>query len=97
VNDTFYNTKAWRGLSKIFLCSKQYICERCGGPAEIAHHKIHLTAANIADPAISLNPELLESLCAPCHNTEHFGSGGVTAAGLAFDEYGELVKANTQI
>ena len=44
----FYHGKAWRRLSKAFLMSKHYICERCGQPAEIAHHKIYLTAENVA-------------------------------------------------
>jgi hypothetical protein len=72
------------------MASKSYVCERCGGPAGIAHHKTHLTAANIADPAISLNPALLECLCIECHNTEHFGSGGAVLEGLCFDENGDL-------
>ena len=90
----FYDSKAWRKLSKAFLCSKNYICERCGSPAEVAHHKIYLTAANIDDCKISMNSDLLEALCLDCHNTEHFGAGGVTAEGLVFDDYGELVKGS---
>ena len=86
----FYHGKAWRRLSKAFLMSKHYICERCGQPAEIAHHKIYLTAQNVLDPEISLNPGNLEALCMNCHNAEHFGQGGATAAGLAFDENGNL-------
>jgi len=89
----FYNSGAWRKLSKAFLCSKNYICERCGGPAEIAHHKTRLNAANVDDYDISMNPGRLEALCVRCHNSEHFGAGGATAAGLAFDEYGDLINA----
>lgn len=88
----FYHGKAWRRLSKAFLMSKHYICERCGQPAEIAHHKIYLTAENVLDPEISLNPGNLEALCMNCHNAEHFGQGGATAAGLAFDENGNLIQ-----
>ncbi len=89
----FYHCRAWKRLSKAFLTSKNYICERCGQPAEIAHHKIRLTAGNVADPDIALNPENLEALCLDCHNKEHFGRGGATAAGLAFDENGDIQKA----
>ena len=89
----FYRTKAWRGLSRAFMLSRNYICERCGKPAEIAHHKVYLTPGNIGDVAISLNPENLEALCQACHNAEHFSAGGATAAGLTFDERGELIKA----
>lgn len=88
----FYHGKAWRQLSKAFLMSKHYICERCGQPAEIAHHKQYLTIQNVTDPEIALNPGNLEALCQSCHNMEHFGQGGATAAGLAFDEYGNLYQ-----
>lgn len=88
----FYHSKAWKRLSRAFLLSKNYICERCGAPAEIAHHKIYLTAENVTDPNIALNPDNLEALCLDCHNREHFGTGGATAAGLVFDENGDLIQ-----
>jgi len=87
----FYHGRAWRKLSAAFLMSKHYICERCGQPAEIAHHKKHLTAATVLDPEIALNPANLEALCMECHNREHFGQGGATAAGLMFNEYGDII------
>lgn len=89
----FYHSRAWKRLSRAFLLSRNYICERCGKPAEIAHHRKYLTAANVLDPDVSLNPANLEALCMECHNAEHFGQGGATAAGLAFDDNGNLVKA----
>ena len=76
----FYNSAAWRKLSKAFLLARNYICERCGAPAEIAHHRQYLNPAN------------LESLCLECHNKEHFSNGGAIAAGYGFDSNGELVK-----
>ncbi|MDY6086610.1 MAG: HNH endonuclease [Succiniclasticum sp.] len=88
----FYRSRAWKRLSKAFLLSRNYICERCGQPAEIAHHKIYLTAENVTDPAISLNPDNLEALCQSCHNIEHFGQGGATAARLFFDDNGNLIQ-----
>lgn len=91
----FYHSRAWKRLSRAFLLSRNYICERCGKPAEIAHHKKHLTAANVLDPDISLNPANLEALCMDCHNAEHFGQGGATAAGLAFDDNGDIVPTNS--
>ena len=82
----FYRSAAWRRLSRAFLLSRNYICERCGQPAEIAHHRQYLTPRNMNNPDISLNPDNLEALCMACHNTEHFGTGGVVAQGLTFDE-----------
>lgn len=90
--DKFYHSKAWRRLSRAFLCSKNYICERCGQPADIAHHRQYITAQNINNPAVTLNADNLEALCLHCHNTEHFGYGGATSKGLEFDEYGNLRK-----
>ncbi len=72
--------------------SKYYICERCGQPAEIAHHKIYLLPGNITNPDISLNPANLEALCMNCHNAEHFGTGGATAAGIVFDDNGNVIQ-----
>lgn len=88
----FYNSRQWRQLSRAFLLSKNYICERCGAPAEIAHHRKYLNAANVADLQISLNPDNLEALCLACHNAEHFADGGAVANGLVFDENGNIRK-----
>ena len=91
----FYHSRAWKRLSRAFLLSRNYICERCGKPAEVAHHRKYLTAANVLDPDVSLNPANLEALCMDCHNAEHFGQGGATAAGLAFDDNGDIVPTNS--
>ena len=93
-NAAFYQSKAWRRLSRAFLLSKSYICERCGGPAEIAHHKIYITPINITDPAVTLNPANLEAVCLNCHNTEHFSAGGAVAAGLEFNQNGDITPKN---
>ena len=69
------------------MSSKSYICERCGAPAVICHHRIWLNAENVHDPAISLNPELLEALCLECHNAEHGSRHDVAV----FDDAGEIV------
>ena len=92
----FYHSPQWRKLSRTFLLSRNYICQRCGAPAEIAHHKQHLTAANVSNPEISLNPNNLEALCLACHNAEHFSAGGATAAGLAFDGDGNLIQESEE-
>jgi len=88
----FYNSAAWRRLSKAFLTSRNYICERCGAPAAIAHHKKYLTPANIDKPEISMNPDNLEALCLDCHNAEHFSAGGAIADGYTFDADGNIIQ-----
>lgn len=94
---SFYHSTAWRKLSKVFLRSKHYICERCGKPAEIAHHKTYLNSSNIMNPTISLNPDLLEALCMNCHNVEHFGLGGAVLEGLEFDGDGNLIRKQASV
>ena len=44
-------------------------------PAEEVHHVIPLTAENVKDPNVSLNPENLVSLCRECHKNRHGTSG----------------------
>lgn len=90
--EQFYHSRAWKRLSRAFMSSKSYICERCGKPADIAHHKTHITAANITDPEITLNAANLEALCLDCHNTEHFSTGGATCRGLEFTPEGDIRK-----
>ncbi len=53
-----------------------YLCVKCGRPAEVVHHKIHLNPANIWDPKVSMNPDNLVSLCSDCHYEEHRGDHG---------------------
>ena len=91
MNDNFYNSPKWRKVSKLFLKSRYYICERCGGTGEIAHHKIYLDRWNIKNPEITLSMDNLECLCLACHNAEHNGAGSATAAGIEFDSKGDII------
>lgn len=86
----FYNSGDWRQLREDYLTSQQNICERCGEPAKIAHHKTWLTPANITDPSVSLNPENLEALCQDCHNKEHHKTKQTR---YTFDAEGNLTPA----
>ena len=69
------------------MASRNYICERCGAPAAICHHRIYLTPANINDPSIALSWDNLEALCMECHNREHMTKQG----NAIFDEAGNVV------
>lgn len=86
----FYKSKAWVKCREAYIAQRYGLCERCGAPGKIVHHKIYLTPDNINDPNISLNHENLELLCQDCHNREHHET--IPAAeGLRFDEHGNLV------
>ena len=36
---SFYLSAAWEQTRAAYLMSQDYICERCGQPAKIVHHK----------------------------------------------------------
>lgn len=77
INQEFYHSKAWSDCRNAYI-AQHPLCERCEAkglivPAEIVHHKIHLTEDNYRDPSIALNFDNLESVCRDCHNKEHFG------------------------
>lgn len=61
--ERFYNSKAWRECRDAYFASQYGLCERCGSPGLIVHHKIVLTLVNISDPNVTLNWENLELLC----------------------------------
>lgn len=86
----FYKSKAWRQCRDAYFVSRHGLCERCGGPGKIVHHKVYLNPQNIDDPDVSLNWENLELLCQDCHNQEHH-RGQSTVEGVRFDDEGNLV------
>lgn len=68
---SFYLSVAWEHTRAAYLLSQDYICERCGEPAKIVHHKRHITKENIGDISVTLGWGNLEALCQDCHNKEH--------------------------
>ncbi len=86
---SFYLSAAWESTRAAYLMSQDYICERCGEPAKVAHHKRYITRANINDTGITLNWDNLEALCQDCHNKEHHKSTPQLRYG--FDADGRIV------
>lgn len=73
----FYHSKEWLRCRESYIASVGGLCERCEAkgiirPGKIVHHKEYITAQNVTDPVVLLNPNNLEFLCMDCHNTEHF-------------------------
>ena len=62
---SFYLSAAWENTRAAFLMSKDYIFDRCGEPAKIAHQKRYHNREN------TLCWDNLEALCQDCHNKEH--------------------------
>lgn len=74
--EKIYKSMAWKKLRDQYLKSVGGLCERCYKkgyvkPAEIVHHKVYISAANVDDPSVTLNMENLEALCRECHEREH--------------------------
>lgn len=72
----FYLSPAWRACRDAYVSQVGGLCERCLArgayvPGVIVHHKVHLTPANIDDPAVTLSFENLELVCRECHADEH--------------------------
>lgn len=66
---SFYLSAAWEKTRAAYLMSQDYICERCGQPAKIVHHKRWLNRENINDISVTLCWDNLEALCQDCQAT----------------------------
>lgn len=98
----FYNSAAWRKLSKYYAESKGWVCETCHNKnidrerplyeQLHCHHKTPLTDENVWDPSVALNEGNLVLLCRTCHNQAHGDDEEPTAPGLYFDENGMIRK-----
>ena len=75
------------------MSSKFYICERCGRPAQICHHKKWLDGSNVHDPNVALNPDNLEAVCIECHNAIHSGDHNIAI----FDDNGNVSEVKENI
>ena len=91
----FYKSKAWQRCRESVMARHNWICQLCGRPASICHHIEEVTAANVFDPRVTLNPDNLMCLCYQCHNQIHSDDQHVRKTcrdGLAFDSDGNLVE-----
>ena len=97
---TFYNSQWWKNTREAYMRMGQGLCEPCLAhgvytPAEIVHHKVHLTPENIGDPSITLNFDNLERVCRDCHAREHpeiYGSETECIMRVGFDADGNVVR-----
>lgn len=65
----FYNSRAWRNVSKSFLTSNP-VCLMCGS---IAQHSDHIVA--IKDGGDKYSFSNLQPLCIACHNSKEIKAG----------------------
>lgn len=87
---SFYRSRAWQECRAALVADRYGLCEQCGGPGLIVHHRVRLTPANIGNPAVTLDWANLELLCIECHNRAHGGDS--VSDGLSFDASGNLIR-----
>ncbi len=103
----FYRSKSWRVTRDAYMNSfveSDYglippgVCERCFAegkliPAEIIHHKIHLSPTNINDNSITLDFKNLKRVCRDCHAIEHSADADYIPR-VQFGPNGEVLRLN---
>lgn len=100
----FYHSKSWQDVRAFVMNRAHGLCERCleNGevkPADVVHHRIPLSPANMDDPKIALDPENLIALCDECHTEVHqrLGIGALNGRSeekprVGFDKEGNVVR-----
>ena len=105
----FYHSRQWEAFIKRLRIERvnstgMWICEHCGKPIIkaydcIAHHKQELTADNVDDVNISLNPDNIMLVHFKCHNELHkrfgFGEGQPRIIKQVFVVYGAPCSGKT--
>lgn len=84
---SFYNSKLWKKCRQAYIKSVHGMCERCGEPGLILHHKILLTADNITNPDVTLNRDNLEYVCLRCHNMDENNDHGFHKDNIEYTKY----------
>lgn len=87
----FYRSKAWKQCRAAYIILVHGLCERCGKPGYIVHHRKKLTPQTINDPAVSLNFANLEYLCGDCHNQDIYGEHSEKPVRYRFGEHGQIL------
>lgn len=88
----FYHSRQWKKISRAYMQSQNYVCERCGSVGTICHHRHYITPKNINDFSLSLEFKNLECLCMNCHNKEHFSHQSKCEREVIFDADGNAVN-----
>lgn len=88
----FYVSTAWTKTRDAFFNSKFGLCECCGSPGEIVHHKKPICVSDVkTNPAKCYGWDNLKLLCRVCHELHHSKRDD----GLGFDANGDIVFTQT--
>ena len=74
--ESLYKSKQWQHTRSAYLSSVGGLCENCLAkgiykPAEIVHHKEHVTIQNVTNPEVTLSWNNFQALCRDCHGLQH--------------------------
>lgn len=83
----FYSSAAWLHTREAYMTKRLGLCERCGRPGKIVHHRKYLRAEDMNNLDKLLGEWNLELLCQACHNEEHMR----LETACAFDEDGNIL------
>ena len=83
----FYKSTRWLKCRQSYIKSVNGVCERCGDPGYILHHKILLTPENINDDGITLSFKNLEFVCLTCHNQDNDNDHGSRKDNIKYVRY----------
>lgn len=85
----FYNSSAWQQTRMAYMVSRHGLCERCGRPGQIVHHRKALRPQDMRDTTRTLGWSNLELLCHHCHDLEHMSKQ--LQSRCRFDEQGNIL------
>lgn len=93
----FYKSKRWQRVRDYVYSRDNGLCQDCLKAGRITpglevHHLITLTASNIDDADIALNPDKLITLCYECHKKRHWHDRSALTAGYKFDADGNIIE-----
>lgn len=91
---SFYNSSAWQQTRLAYMASRHGLCERCGRPGLIVHHRKALRPQDMSDPGRTLGWDNLELLCHHCHDLEHMSKH--PAARCRFDADGNILPPSVK-
>lgn len=98
----FYKSKEWQKIRAYVFERDKGLCQECLSKGliqagEEVHHTTFLTALNIYDTDVTLNPNRLKLLCYPCHKKQHFNDHSAIVDGYVFDSEGNIIEATPPI
>lgn len=93
----FYKSKKWQRVRDYVFKRDNGLCQDCLQAGRITpglevHHLVPLTAANINDADIALNPDKLVTLCYDCHKKRHHSDRSALTEGYRFDSDGNIIE-----